>query len=85
MMALRPAPTAPDPSNMPQPRKLGETHPVGAGLEIEQRLIALVGVGAEEVEPGTYIQAIGDRAAGSADSGRRVAVAIGPQYGTVSP
>jgi adenine-specific DNA-methyltransferase len=34
---------------------------------------------------GTYIQAIGDRAADSDDSARRVAVAIGPQYGTVSP
>lgn len=36
---------------------------------------------------GTYIQAVGDRAAYSDDddSARRVAVAIGPQYGTVSP
>jgi adenine-specific DNA-methyltransferase len=34
---------------------------------------------------GTYIQAIGDRTADSDDSARRVAVAIGPQYGTVSP
>jgi adenine-specific DNA-methyltransferase len=34
---------------------------------------------------GTYIQAIGDRAMDSDDSARRVAVAIGPQYGTVSP
>ena len=34
---------------------------------------------------GTYIQAIGARTVDSDDGARRVAVAIGPQYGTVSP
>jgi adenine-specific DNA-methyltransferase len=37
-----------------------------------------------EQYPSTYVQAIGDRKDG-AESASRVAIAIGPQYGTVSP
>lgn len=37
-----------------------------------------------EQYPGTYVQAIGDREDGT-ESSSRVAIALGPQYGTVSP
>ncbi|MGI5223764.1 site-specific DNA-methyltransferase [Actinoallomurus sp. CA-142502] len=38
-----------------------------------------------ETYAGEYIQAIGERVAGEDDAPSRIAVAIGPQYGTVSP
>jgi len=38
-----------------------------------------------DVYPGTYIQAVGERAIADESDSTRVGLAIGPQYGTVSP